>query len=266
MLSQVQFLAGDPAKAEETSRDTQQKLARLANRVDLLYRSGKNDDARRAFDELRPLASQAPLDLPVFGRLAPAVASWQLPADWRLPRSDPRDLGQRPPLDSLGPFRWHPWAAADFKLTDLDDKSVSLADYRGKPLVMIFYLGFGCIHCVEQLNAFSPLAEKFRAAGIELLAVSTDSLEAMRESRASADVKQVLRIVSDQSLDAFKAYRAFDDFEQQPLHGAFLLDGAGQVRWQDVGYKPFTDPAFLLKEAQRLLALDRDGPPPAAQP
>ncbi len=255
VLSEAQFRAGDPAKADETSRDTQQKLSRLAHRVDLLYRCGKIDEARKLFDQLRPLANQAPLDLPVFQRLRPAVESWQLPADWRQPRTDPGDLGQRPPLDELGPFRWQPWLAADWKLTDLDGKSASLAEYRGKPLVAIFYLGFGCIHCVEQLNAFSPLAEKFRAAGIEPIAISTDSLAAMRESRDQADLKQALRIFSDESLEAFKAYRAYDDFEQKPLHGAFLIDAAGLIRWQDISYKPFTDPAFLLTESQRLLAL-----------
>ncbi len=256
VLSRAQFQAGDPAKADEISRDTQQKLSLLANRVDLLYRGGKTDEARKAFDQLRPLASQAQLDLPLFDRLKPAVESWQLPPDWRQPRTPPGDLGERPPLGDLGPFRWHPWPAADWKLTDLEGQPASLADYRGKPLVVIFYLGFGCIHCVEQLNAFSPLAEKYQQAGIALVAISTDSLAAMQESAAlgTPGLKQALRILSDESLGAFKAYRAFDDFEKCPLHGAFLIDAAGLVRWQDISYKPFTDPQFLLKEAQRLLA------------
>ncbi len=256
VLSQAQLLAGDPTKADELSRDTQQKLSRLANRVDLLYHSGKTDEARKVFDQMRPLAGQAQLDLPLFDRLKVAVESWQLPPDWRQPRIVPGDLGERPPLDQLGPLRWHPSAAADWKLTDLDGKSVGLAEYRGKPLVVIFYLGFGCIHCVEQLNAFSPLADKYQQAGISLVAISTDSLAAMQQSAAlgAPGLKQSLRILSDQSLEVFKAYRTFDDFEQRPLHGAFLIDPAGLVRWQDISYTPFTDPEFLLKEAQRLLA------------
>ena len=42
-------------------------------------------------------------------------------------------------------------------------------------------------------------------------------------------------------------------FEQQPLHGTFLLDKTGLVRWQDISYEPFTDTEFLLKETKRLL-------------
>ena len=62
-------------------------------------------------------------------------------------------------------------------------------------------------------------------------------------------------IVSNEKLDVFKAYRAYDDFEKMPLHGTFLVDGNGLVRWQDISYEPFTETKFLLDEARRLLKL-----------
>ena len=39
------------------------------------------------------------------------------------------------------------------------------------------------------------------------------------------------------------------------VHGTFLVDGDGLVRWQDISYEPFTEPRFLLGEAKRLLKL-----------
>ena len=57
-------------------------------------------------------------------------------------------------------------------------------------------------------------------------------------------------------MDVFKQYRAYDDFEKQPLHGTFLIDRAGLVRWQDISYEPFEEVEFLLKESKRLLAQD----------
>ncbi len=51
----------------------------------------------------------------------------------------------------------------------------------------------------------------------------------------------------------FRAYGAFDDFEDVNLHGTFLVDGDGLVRWNDVGFEPFMDAAFLLAESKRLL-------------
>ena len=61
--------------------------------------------------------------------------------------------------------------------------------------------------------------------------------------------------MADSSLETFKAYRCYDDFEQQPLHGTFLIDGQGLVRWQDISYQPFMDTKFVLGEAQRLLKI-----------
>jgi hypothetical protein len=39
------------------------------------------------------------------------------------------------------------------------------------------------------------------------------------------------------------------------LHGTFLIDAKGRVRWQDISYEPFTKIDWLLKESRRLLAL-----------
>ena len=67
-----------------------------------------------------------------------------------------------------------------------------------------------------------------------------------------------IRLVANPDLDVFKRFRAFDEFENQPLHGTFLIDAAGWVRWQDISYEPFMDAEFLLKESQRLLGQNID--------
>jgi hypothetical protein len=64
-----------------------------------------------------------------------------------------------------------------------------------------------------------------------------------------------ITLASNASLDAFKAFRCFDDFEGQPLHGTIFVDGEGRIRWQDIGHEPFMDADFLLREAKRLLRL-----------
>jgi peroxiredoxin len=61
-------------------------------------------------------------------------------------------------------------------------------------------------------------------------------------------------MLSDDALTAFQAYRAYDNFEQVALHGTFLIDGDGYVRWHDISYEPFMDVNFLLHESTRLLA------------
>jgi alkyl hydroperoxide reductase subunit AhpC len=62
-------------------------------------------------------------------------------------------------------------------------------------------------------------------------------------------------LAADPQCAVFRAWRAYDDFENVPLHGTFLVDGHGRVRWQDISYQPFTEFEFLLAETRRLLAL-----------
>ena len=121
---------------------------------------------------------------------------------------------------------------------------------------MIFYLGAGCLHCAEQLQKFAPKAEEFRKAGCELIAISTDRQKVLHMAYKDLDEKFAFPLVSDADLATFKSYRCYDDFEKQALHGTFLIDGAGKIRWQDISYEPFMDPDFVIKEAKRLMGQD----------
>jgi len=69
-------------------------------------------------------------------------------------------------------------------------------------------------------------------------------------------------MLADPKSDVFRSYRAYDDFEQICLHGTFLIDGQGFVRWHDISFEPFLDAGFVLSEAKRLLPR----PVPAVEP
>lgn len=266
-LAQVHLQLNNPEQAvkvaEEAVKGASNQVQVLANYVEILERSGKTNEAATAFATLRSVAGHSDLDSPILQRLAPIAKRLQFPSDWRLPAEAASDLGQRPPLESLGPFRWHPAQAQPWELADAQGKKVSLSDYRGKPVLVIFYLGYGCRHCLEQLNAFAPAAKKFAKSGINLVAISTDSPDGLQKTFAESNEPFPFPILSNSTLDVFKAYRAFDDFEEMPLHGTFLIDGKGLVRWLDISYEPFTDVDFLHAEAERLLAMP--GPSDFAQ-
>ena len=59
-------------------------------------------------------------------------------------------------------------------------------------------------------------------------------------------------MLADPKLELFKRYRAFDDFEDQPLHGTFLIDAQGNVRFQRISADPFLDVEFIKTEAARV--------------
>jgi peroxiredoxin len=260
-LSRAQLSAGNREKAEELARRATERAENevypLANLVDVLHRLDKPDEAANALGRLRNISATLDMELPVVRRIASVAAENNLPADWRRTAAPAADLGPRPPLDRLGPVKWNPSPAPTFRLATTDGKPVSLDDYRGRPVVLIFYLGFGCLHCVEQLRAFGPTTSQWNEAGISLLAISTDSNDELAKSLASfeKDGTFPFPLVSDGDLRTFKLYGAYDDFEHRPLHATLLLDGQGRVLWQDISAEPFKDVPFLLKESKRLLEL-----------
>lgn len=260
-LALIQFQAGDVEAAMQSAQKHvnghKNEVQPLANQVDLSWRAGKKDAARQAFDALRNISYSLERASPVFSRLDPIAKELGYPEDWRLKRPVPTDVGDRPPLEKLGPFRWQPTAAPQWTLKDAHGQPYSSQEFRGRPVVVIFYLGYSCLHCAEQLQKFAPMKEQFEQAGLPILAVSTDAEAGLKMAIGSYEGgKFPLTLLSNDKLDVFQRFRCYDDFEKKPLHGTFVIDGQGRIRWQDISYEPFMDPQFVLTEAKRLLLQD----------
>lgn len=261
VLARMHLAKGDAERAIELVRNlvnsNQDETVPLACQIDILWQAGRVDEAREAFEKLRQISSDVDLSVPVFARLANAAAELGYEADWRVPFTPGEDFGERPDLESLGPFRWSPPTAPQWALQDHTERTYALSDYQGRPVVVIFYLGYGCLHCAEQLQTFAPMTGRFADAGIDLIAISTDSPSLLTQSHENySEGVFPFPLVSNADLDVFKSYRCFDDFENITLHGTFLIDGQGRIRWHDISYEPFMDAEFLLGEAQRLLSQD----------
>ncbi|MCA9154118.1 MAG: redoxin domain-containing protein [Planctomycetales bacterium] len=259
LLAHVRLKAGEKDQAikdaESYVRGHAKEAQPAAALVELLWEADERDKAKQAFEQLRAMSNNLEIATPVFARLEPIAVELGYPTDWRVMHPSADDVGERPPIESLGPFRWQPPAAADWTLPNIEDQPVSLKQYQGRPVLLIFYLGYGCLHCAEQLQAFAPMMQDFEEAGIAVVAISSDDREGLKRSRENYDKGDLpIPLVADPTLETFKAYRAYDDFEQTALHGTFLIDGQGKIRWQDISYEPFMEPKFVLKEAQRLLS------------
>ncbi|MDF1861146.1 MAG: peroxiredoxin family protein [Verrucomicrobiales bacterium] len=255
--------AGNGDKAIEVAADAVKsgpgQVLPLAAQIQILHANGKIKEAEAAFKKLQTVGHRADLETPPLARLDSIASALKLAEDWRTAPDPGSDIGERPDLDTLGPFRWTPPTAPSFVLPKTDGEIISLSDYEGRPVLVLFFLGRECSHCMEQLNAFAPLREKFTQAGIEILAVSTDDPKGIAETLQVTDSGKEpfpFPMVSDQSLDHFRAYRAFDDFENMALHGTFLIDGNRRIRWQEISYEPFMHPEWLLEESKRLLKME----------
>lgn len=65
--------------------------------------------------------------------------------------------------------------------TDEGRRPYSLADYRGRVVVLVFYPGDSTAVCTRQLNAYSEDIGSFEAAGAQVLAISPQSIESHDE-------------------------------------------------------------------------------------
>lgn len=179
---------------------------------------------------------------------------------------DPKNPAPAPTAAAsvLSPAPVPPYAAPAFSLPDSTGKLWSPADFLGKPTVLFFFKGNGCIHCVEQVTLFKKQAHAFADKGIQLVGVSTDATDELREALAAKPSS--FPILSDSQLTGFRAYHCVGS---ETLHGTFLLDAAGQIRWQTIGTEPFTGIGLLFLEAAKLTppaqpALAAAAPAPAA--
>ena len=156
-------------------------------------------------------------------------------------------------------WTWTPPDAVDFSLEDVNGEKHSLRDHRGHPVLVVHFLGLGCVHCVEQLQALRPWAEQFAEAGIRILAVGLQTPAELSETLRPAGEEGAypFPLLADPRLDTFHQWRAFDDFAELPLHGTYLVDGEGRVLWIDVSHLPFMDVEGLLEECRRLLGRSR---------
>ncbi|MCB9882299.1 MAG: peroxiredoxin [Planctomycetes bacterium] len=127
--------------------------------------------------------------------------------------------------------------APDFKamaVVNGDFKEVSLADYRGKYLVLFFYpLDFTFV-CPTEILAFSDRSNEFKNIGTEVVACSIDSQfshlawwQTPRNKGGIADVS--IPLLADISKDISRDYGVLLD-AGIALRGLFVIDKEGVVR------------------------------------
>jgi peroxiredoxin len=238
------------------------QVSPLTALIEVYYYQGRNREAYETYRKLDALAKWDRHDLPFLRRLEYIRKNWMLnpearvwaptPIETSAPDEKPID---RIDLNTLGPLVWSPFSAQPIEGTDTAGKTWSLADARrrGKSVLILFFLGGKCAHCMQQLELFGKEYEALRGLNVETIAVSTDDAEATRSLKNNADgIKFPMPILADPELAHFKRFRAFDEFENQPLHGTFLIDSQGKVRFQRISADPFLEAEFIKTEAVRV--------------
>jgi len=168
-----------------------------------------------------------------------------------------------PASDVHGPPSWTTLPAPPFDLARGRGGKLALTDYAGRNVLVVFYLGAACLHCVEQIHEIKPKTRAFKQAGIEIVTIGTDTVPDIKafiqQLEETGDSPMPFPMLAAPKGDTFKAWGCWDDFEGEALHGTFLIDAEGHIRWRDISVEPFMETDFLLDECKRLLSFS----PPA---
>ncbi|MGP0069670.1 MAG: peroxiredoxin family protein [Isosphaeraceae bacterium] len=170
----------------------------------------------------------------------------------------------------------HDVPSQDHPLRDRPAPGFALKDARGKtwkldeavadgPVVVVFYLGSTCMACVAHLVELDVAMPRFQALGARILAISGDTPEfSLERIRRFGGFQTPLLSDPDHAVSsaygAWKAIPGGEKDEGEAMHGTFLIDRDGSVRWANVGGRPFADVDALLTALARIRPIARHPP------
>jgi peroxiredoxin len=121
--------------------------------------------------------------------------------------------------------------APDFTLRDQDGEKVSVADYRGRKVLLIFYPGDFSPVCGDQLSIYQEVKPEIEAKGVELVGISVDSFFAHKAFQEKLGIDT--RLLSDFEPKGEVA-RAYDSYVEKmgfANRTLVLVDEDGKVAW-----------------------------------
>ncbi|QBX54361.1 thioredoxin-dependent thiol peroxidase [Nocardioides seonyuensis] len=124
-------------------------------------------------------------------------------------------------------------AAPEFTLTSDTGEEVSLADLRGRRVIVYFYPAAMTPGCTKQACDFTESLDSLRGAGYEVLGISKDKPAKLAKFRERDAL--TLTLLSDESLEVHKAYGAYGTKKlygkevEGVIRSTFVVDEDGKV-------------------------------------
>ena len=99
--------------------------------------------------------------------------------------------------------------APAFKLMNQDEQAVSLADFKGKKVIVYFYPAASTPGCTKQACDFQENMNVLKKAGYAVVGISPDSPAKLTKFRKAEALK--FDLLSDPEMKVIKAYGAFGE-------------------------------------------------------
>lgn len=141
--------------------------------------------------------------------------------------------------------------APDFKVKDLDGKTVTLDQVRKDPnrknaqrVVLLDFWATWCPPCRREVSTLQKLHEAYEKKGVAIVGIALDEEGAKAVKPFVKDNKLTYTSLVDPGSVAARAYGV------RPIPSMFLLDRKGVIRFTHIG---LTEQAILEKEIKSLL-------------
>lgn len=134
--------------------------------------------------------------------------------------------------------------APDFTLHSTPDQSVSLRDFRGRPVILAFYPADWSPVCGDQMTLYNELLPEFHRFGAELLGISVDGIWCHLAFARDRKLKFPLLADFEPKGGVARAYGAYREGDGICERALFVIDEAGSVRWSyvsPIGINPGAD-------------------------
>ena len=122
--------------------------------------------------------------------------------------------------------------APQFKLRDGDGNEWSLADHRGKTVVLLFYPGDNTPVCTAQLCSVRDHWSEYQATGAEVVGISTDTVES--HSGFAEKHQLPLRLLSDPDGKVSAMYGMKSWLPGRSARGVVVIDKEGKIAYNKV--------------------------------
>jgi peroxiredoxin Q/BCP len=142
--------------------------------------------------------------------------------------------------------------APDFTLPDADGNPVSLADHRGRRVIVYFYPAALTPGCTTQAVDFTAAAGDLAQAGLDILGISPDEPAKLIRFR---DKEQLgITLLSDPDKSVLKAYGAYGLKKlygkevEGVIRSTFIVDADGRIEQASYNVKATGHVAKLRRE------------------
>jgi len=123
--------------------------------------------------------------------------------------------------------------APAFSLPDPDGKKVSLADYRGRKVIVYFYPAASTPGCTKEACDFRDKLAELHDAGLDVVGISPDKPEKLAKFRD--DEKLTFALLSDPDRTVLTAWGAYGEkmmygkTVQGVIRSTFVVDEKGKI-------------------------------------